>query len=102
MEFFQLRFQCTGRFSELDSSNQDANRLLMVDLLSQVMPMHQSLVIIERLDLFFIRAENLYLLSIDFWLDLDEEESEVQFEMLVGKMLLQLFSEIAVVDDLNM
>jgi hypothetical protein len=103
MNFFQLRLQCAGRFSELDPDDQIANKMLIADLLSQVIPMHQSLVIIERLSIAFASTENLYSLHIDFWLDelTDAEEAEVRLEMFVGKALLQIFSEIAVVDDLN-
>lgn len=101
MHNFQICFQGSGKFSELNPEDPAANRELIADLLKQVARGLRFSMIEETLDIEFSYLENLYIIYISLLLFTDVEDIELLVESLVGKAMLQIFSEISFVDDFN-
>lgn len=102
---FGLKLRCSGRYCELDSDDLEASQVFLDDLLNQALrslPFVAFLEVQLRHDLF----ENMYELEmrISYFEKLKKPSSsvtnvQVEVEARVSNELLQVFLEVAVVDN---
>lgn len=98
---FQFCFQGSGRFSELNPEDPVANEELVIDLLTCVAGGFGLLMIIEEVEIEFLYLDNQFLICMSLQLFTHLEHIDLIIENIVGKAMLQIFSEIAFVDDPN-
>ena len=101
MHSFQFCFQGSGKFSELNPEDPVANRELIADLLDRVARGFGLLMIVEEVDIEFLYLDNQFLICISLQLFTNLENIDLFIENIVGRAMLQVFSEIAFVDDPN-